>query len=66
MDPLGLKTTTKNQRVGWLKHPIWIIFPNFRGENNKYVKPPPRQREEKNICTLPESNSNIAATAPWK
>ena len=33
----------------WLNQPIWKIcsskwkiFPNFRGENRKYVKPPPR------------------------
>ena len=35
--------------IWWLSHPFekydrqnWFIFPNFRGENNKYLKPPPR------------------------
>ena len=34
------------------------IFPNFRGEKNKYVKPPPRK-----VLTLP--NDEISSNFQW-
>ena len=42
-------STTTNKHSSWLNQPIWKILvkldhenPRVRGENNKYLKPPPR------------------------
>ena len=53
-----------NVESGWWFQPIWKIlvkmgiFPNFRGENKQYLKPPPSECIENNMkCSLVSSNT---------